>query len=222
MKTTSSSSKAHDNLQVSVQVIEGTYECDKALEARTMPNPTVVSGGNIYQTVAIQKQCSSSEQDGEAWVFVKPTCGIAGGIARDNIVTAEDMLQETVVPIQYGSSSNGSSYDYNNTQDRSDRIPTITIAHCEIEDECQVEYVCANFTCSGLTSCDVDIPDFVINSTSDSTTTYMPGEECLPRDFSMELDNGEVCEFNLMCTSDICIEGTCRAERLNDFQVCDE
>ena len=137
----------------------------------TAGEDTVVSGGNIYQTGAIQKQCSSSDQD-EAWVFVRPTCGVAASndIARDEeIVPAEDMLQETIVPIQYGSSNDGSSYGYyDNVEDRSDPIPTITIAHCEIEDECQVEYVCANFTCSGLTSCDVDIQGYVVNSTSAS------------------------------------------------------
>ena len=52
-----------ENLQVSVQVEPGSYYCDKALEVKVVPHPTVITGGSVYQTVAIQKQCYQSTRD---------------------------------------------------------------------------------------------------------------------------------------------------------------
>jgi hypothetical protein len=209
----------YDNLQVSVQVESGTYTCDKAIEAHEIPIPTVVTGGNVYQTVAIQKQCYSTGQRQEAWVFVEPTCGMSSS-AISRASGLETTLRETVVPIQFGDTNeeaNGESIAR-----ESFNLTAVSIAHCEIADECKALYSCANRTCDGTTSCIVVIPEFVTNSTSGITTIFKQDEECLPRDFVVELEDGLLCEFNLMCSSGICIDGTCRADRLADHEPCEE
>jgi hypothetical protein len=210
----------YENLQVSVQVESGTYTCGKAIHAFEDPIPTVVAGGNVYQTVAIQKQCYSPGQEGEeeAWVFVEPTCGVSSsGTSRDSANQA--VLRQSAVPIHFGNTDKTNDEAINRV---SGIPPTVSISHCDIEDDCRALYMCSNRTCSGTTSCDVAMPGFVTNSTSEITVIFRQEDECLPRDFVLDLEIGHLCEFNLMCSSGICIAGTCRADRLDDHEPCDE
>ena len=47
-------------------------------------------------------------------------------------------------------------------------------------------------------------------------------ETCLPRSLAMNLESGQACEFNLMCSSGTCNQGICQAELLADHEVCEE
>lgn len=224
------------NLQVSVQVDPGSYYCDKALEVKTLPHPTVITGGSVYQTVAIQKQCYVDERD-NSWVFVEPTCDRA---STDESTTTRgppgmDLFQTTQVDVEY-SGDNSEEGEQNpppkhREEDRADNDgavayvttqATAMIAHCEMEDGCQAEYSCSP-NCGGKDSCLVTLPGFITNSTAAFTTfPLLNNYQCLPRDFVMDLQEGDACEFNLMCTSGICIDNMCAAERLEDHEICEE
>ena len=211
-----------DLLQVSVQVHAGSYFCDKALEVKTVPHPTVIAGGNVYQTVAIQKQCWTEDGDAESWIFVEPACGSSVGpdtattttLAREQtIATNEDgMLQHTEVPIQTGGGVLVER-EYIN-------LPTAIIAHCQMQDNCTAELECSP-RCAGKSSCQVDLPGFVTTSTP-ATTTANPPEPCSARDVAMNLRDGQACEFNLMCSSGVCIHGECESVQKEDHETCEE
>lgn len=224
------------NLQVSVQVDPGSYYCDKALEVKTVPHPTVITGGSVYQTVAIQKQCYVDERE-NSWVFVEPTCGRATAI--DDVSTsrgppAMDLLHTTQVDVEYSGDKDQGEQGRPPKEREEDRVPndgavayvttqaTAMIAHCEMEDGCKAEYSCSP-KCAGNDSCLVNLPGFTTNSTAAFTAfPLLNNHPCLPRDFVMDLGEGDSCEFNLMCTSGICIDNQCSAERLEDHEICDE
>ena len=230
--TNEEESSVNDPLQVSVEVHAGSYFCDKALEVRTMPHPTVIAGGTVYQTVAIQKQCWADNNDEESWIFVEPACGEisrpAAVISRENAVEGDyplvnSMLQHTEVPIQMGgdaalSSSEGGSEERLPT---TSNIPTTAvIAHCQMQNNCTAELECSP-RCAGSSFCNVDLPGFLTASTP-VTTSANPPTPCLPRDFAMNLRDGSDCEFNLMCNSGVCIHGVCESVQWEDHETCEE
>jgi len=212
------------SLQVSVQVDAEEYFCDKALNVTSSEtDATVVSGGHVYQTVAMQKQCWSQGAKDESWIFVEPTCGsiistpVIARLQAANDNRKKDMLQRTDVTVQFGDDGIG-----NDNQERGTPI-TAVIAHCSVEDNCSVELECSSpgRPCYGKSQCNVTMPGFITTSTS-ITTSANPPTDCLPRDFATDVETGEACDFNVMCSSGVCAEGVCAPDLLAASDICEE